>query len=81
MQIEQDSDIALRVLKKQIDLLYGNQLFAIFSTAFALALMFIFLSYSVDWAVLDGWIYLFIVALSARLLFNYIYFNSKSKRP
>lgn len=74
---EFDSDVSSRVYKRQIDLLYDNQPFAIFVTAIVVILLFAFFTYSVDWAEMAIWFYAFTVVLVYRSFFSWVYFTKR----
>jgi hypothetical protein len=65
---QKDNAIEGRVFNRQIDLLYEGMLFAVLSTGIVVLLTFVFLSYSVDLAVLSLWFILFCIVLGGRLL-------------
>ena len=72
-------DIALRILGKQIELLYGNQTFAIVITmSIAIASFFYFSTY-ISWDVLQDSVLLFIVATILRTSLNFLYFSARKK--
>lgn len=76
-KLEPDSSIALRVYRKQIDLLYTNQAFAVIVMTMVVVVMLTFLSYSISWAGLDIWGYMFSLVFAARLYFIRMYFIHK----
>ncbi|HEB55002.1 MAG TPA: response regulator [Gammaproteobacteria bacterium] len=78
LKLEPGSEISSRVLKKQVDLLYRNQLFAVIVTAVVMALLFAFLSLSIDWSYLQGWLLLYFAVLVLRIYFSRLYFSSKN---
>ncbi len=75
--MEPDTTVALRVFRKQIDLLYSNQAFAVVATALVVFLTFGFLSYSLSWSSLEGWVYIFSLVLLIRLYFGKLFFSHK----
>jgi len=67
-----------RVAAKQVDLVYDNQPFALFSTfAVVAALLLVFLSPNKDLPVLNGHFLIFSVILALRALINWRYFKDR----
>ena len=75
-----EGNIDLKILKKQLDLLYDNQLFAIFLTIAIVLLLFTYLSMIVDWEVLKGWVLLFVITMLLRSGVSWWYSYAKKNK-
>ena len=76
-ELEHDEAVARRILRKQIDLLYQNQTFAILITVPIVAALFIYFSSIISWNALEGWGILFIVIMLLRSGFSWMYFSAR----
>ena len=75
-----NDEIVLRVLRKQIALLYKNQKFAILITVALATLMFALLMPNVRWDQLQPWVWLIMVSVLIRMTFSWLYYRAESHR-
>lgn len=73
-------NISSRIIGKQVDLLYDNQLTAILTTAVIVVLLFSFLTYSTERGNLIPWFSMFFVVILLRLFFNWRYLKNRKNR-
>lgn len=77
---EMGNALALRVLRKQVDLLYDNQPFAILITCAVTTVLFVYLSNMVNWDVLELWVFLFVCSIALRFGLGWLYFSARKNR-
>ena len=82
MQLVQkrEPDIELRILGKQVDLLYGNQVFAIFITIAMVAMASFYISVTIDWASLQNSLAIFVIAMVFRIVSSWWYWSAKKNQ-
>ncbi len=77
---ETGDEVELRVLQKQIDLLYSNQSFAIFITVSVVAVSSLYISTIISWTELSRLLLLFVIVMALRSFFNYFYFSARKNQ-
>ena len=82
MQLVQkrEPDIELRILGKQVDLLYGNQVFAIFITIAMVAMASFYITVTIDWASLQNSLAIFVIAMVFRIVSSWWYWAAKKNQ-
>jgi len=75
-----DADVERRILEKQIDLLYGNQVFAIFITIAMVAIASFYISVTIGWAPLQNSLMMFVIAMLLRIVLSRWYWSAKKNQ-
>ena len=77
---ESDTEIELRILGKQVDLLYGNQAFAIFITIAMVAMASFYVLVTIGWPPLQNSLAIFAIAMALRIVSSLWYLSAKKNQ-